>query len=121
MVYECNSSCHCKDWCQNRVVQKGVHVKLEVFQSRHKVISVLNSCFSDFHLAGTLFSSRSGLVCIWLQDAARNVQFCERSGLCRVGLCGLQSSFHVVHSSASMLEKSSMILKQIEGGRGDAP
>ncbi len=60
-------------------------------------------------------------MCVWLQDAARNVQFCEGPGLCRVGLCGLQSSFHVVLSSVSMLEKSSTILKQIEGGRGDAP
>ncbi|KAG0602145.1 hypothetical protein M758_11G162800 [Ceratodon purpureus] len=36
MVYECNSSCQCKDTCQNRVLQKGVHLKLEVFKSRHK-------------------------------------------------------------------------------------
>lgn len=36
MVYECNSSCQCKDSCQNRVLQKGVHLKLEVFKSRHK-------------------------------------------------------------------------------------
>lgn len=37
MVYECNSSCYCQDDCQNRVLQKGVQVKLEVFKSRHKV------------------------------------------------------------------------------------
>ncbi|XP_073391903.1 uncharacterized protein [Physcomitrium patens] len=36
MVYECNSSCLCREDCQNRVLQKGVRVKLEVFKSRHK-------------------------------------------------------------------------------------
>uniref|UniRef100_A0A7I4BQG6 Uncharacterized protein n=1 Tax=Physcomitrium patens TaxID=3218 RepID=A0A7I4BQG6_PHYPA len=36
MVYECNSSCQCKDPCRNRVLQKGVHLKLEVFISPHK-------------------------------------------------------------------------------------
>lgn len=36
MVYECNSSCQCKDSCRNRVLQKGVRLKLEVFKSRHK-------------------------------------------------------------------------------------
>ena len=60
MVYECNSSCHCKDWCPNRVVQKGVRVKLEVFKSRHKVFSHLNYCFSPFHLTGILFSQGQG-------------------------------------------------------------
>jgi hypothetical protein len=37
MVYECNSSCRCREDCENRILQKGVRVKLEVFKSRHKV------------------------------------------------------------------------------------
>jgi SET domain-containing protein len=36
MVYECNSSCRCQENCENRILQKGVRVKLEVFKSRHK-------------------------------------------------------------------------------------
>lgn len=56
MVYECNSSCQCKESCQNRVVQKGVCVKLEVFKSRHKVlvslISPLIGFLSQLHLVG---------------------------------------------------------------------
>jgi hypothetical protein len=43
MGYECNSSCHCNDACQNRVLQKGVHLKLEVFKSRHKVM--VSNCY----------------------------------------------------------------------------
>ncbi|KAJ3669568.1 hypothetical protein LUZ60_011518 [Juncus effusus] len=35
-MYECNSSCKCDASCQNRVVQNGVHVKLEVFRSKSK-------------------------------------------------------------------------------------
>ncbi|KAJ7520437.1 hypothetical protein O6H91_19G005900 [Diphasiastrum complanatum] len=36
LVYECNSSCNCRDSCVNRVLQKGVQVKLEVFKTSHK-------------------------------------------------------------------------------------
>eukprot|EP01018_Ginkgo_biloba_P021603 Gb_27710 [translate_table: standard] len=36
LVYECNSLCSCKKECQNRVLQKGVRVKLEVYKTRHK-------------------------------------------------------------------------------------
>lgn len=36
LVYECNSSCSCHEDCQNRVLQKGVRVKLEVYKTRHK-------------------------------------------------------------------------------------
>ncbi|KAL3680164.1 hypothetical protein R1sor_023120 [Riccia sorocarpa] len=36
LVYECNSSCHCHEACHNRVLQKGVNVKLEVFKTQHK-------------------------------------------------------------------------------------
>ena len=38
LVYECNSLCSCSELCQNRVLQKGVQVKLEVYKTRHKVI-----------------------------------------------------------------------------------
>lgn len=37
LVYECNSSCRCQQACQNRVLQKGVTVKLEVFRTLQKV------------------------------------------------------------------------------------
>lgn len=37
LVYECNLSCLCSKGCQNRVLQNGVHVKLEVYKTRHKV------------------------------------------------------------------------------------
>ncbi|KAJ7550851.1 hypothetical protein O6H91_07G121600 [Diphasiastrum complanatum] len=36
LVYECNSSCHCQEECTNRVLQKGVQVKLEIFKTCHK-------------------------------------------------------------------------------------
>ncbi|CAM6129157.1 unnamed protein product [Calypogeia fissa] len=36
LVYECNSSCRCQQTCQNRVLQKGVTVKLEVFKTMQK-------------------------------------------------------------------------------------
>ncbi|KAJ7542310.1 hypothetical protein O6H91_10G100800 [Diphasiastrum complanatum] len=36
LVYECNSSCHCQEECTNRVLQKGVQIKLEVFKTCHK-------------------------------------------------------------------------------------
>ncbi|MCO5564344.1 hypothetical protein L7F22_018004 [Adiantum nelumboides] len=36
LVYECNSICHCHESCHNRVLQKGVQVKLEVYKTRHK-------------------------------------------------------------------------------------
>ncbi|XP_078160844.1 histone-lysine N-methyltransferase SUVR5 isoform X3 [Carex rostrata] len=35
-VYECNSSCKCNASCQNRVLQKGIKVKLEVFMTISK-------------------------------------------------------------------------------------
>ncbi|KAH7446443.1 hypothetical protein KP509_01G055800 [Ceratopteris richardii] len=36
LVYECNSLCSCHESCQNRVLQKGVGVRLEVYKTRHK-------------------------------------------------------------------------------------
>uniref|UniRef100_A0A1D1XSB7 Histone-lysine N-methyltransferase SUVR5 n=1 Tax=Anthurium amnicola TaxID=1678845 RepID=A0A1D1XSB7_9ARAE len=36
LVYECNSLCSCDKTCQNRVLQNGVRVKLEVFTSEKK-------------------------------------------------------------------------------------
>ncbi|EFJ10199.1 hypothetical protein SELMODRAFT_128419 [Selaginella moellendorffii] len=36
LVYECNTSCMCSEECPNRVLQRGVNVKLEVFKTRHK-------------------------------------------------------------------------------------
>lgn len=36
LVYECNSMCKCDTTCQNRVLQKGVQVKLEVFRTEKK-------------------------------------------------------------------------------------
>ncbi|XP_020079995.1 histone-lysine N-methyltransferase SUVR5 isoform X2 [Ananas comosus] len=36
MVYECNSSCKCNAYCQNRVLQKGVQLKLEIFRTGKK-------------------------------------------------------------------------------------
>ncbi|MQL74569.1 hypothetical protein Taro_006931 [Colocasia esculenta] len=36
LVYECNSLCSCDKSCQNRVLQKGVQVKLEVFRTEKK-------------------------------------------------------------------------------------
>ncbi|XP_010429320.1 PREDICTED: histone-lysine N-methyltransferase SUVR5-like [Camelina sativa] len=35
-VYECNDFCGCSRTCQNRVLQNGVHVKLEVFRTESK-------------------------------------------------------------------------------------
>ncbi|XP_078441821.1 histone-lysine N-methyltransferase SUVR5 isoform X2 [Wolffia australiana] len=36
LVYECNSMCSCEKTCQNRVLQNGVQVKLEVFRTEKK-------------------------------------------------------------------------------------
>lgn len=36
LVYECNSSCSCDRTCQNRVLQNGVQVKLEVYKTKNK-------------------------------------------------------------------------------------
>lgn len=36
LVYECNYSCRCSRSCQNRVLQNGVQVKLEVFKTEKK-------------------------------------------------------------------------------------
>lgn len=36
LVYECNSLCKCGASCQNRILQRGVHVKLEIFKTEKK-------------------------------------------------------------------------------------
>ncbi|KAH9327214.1 hypothetical protein KI387_007392, partial [Taxus chinensis] len=36
LVYECNLMCSCQKECQNRVLQKGVQVKLEVYKTKQK-------------------------------------------------------------------------------------
>lgn len=36
LVYECNQMCSCNRTCQNRVLQNGIRVKLEVFKTEHK-------------------------------------------------------------------------------------
>ncbi|KAK9012183.1 hypothetical protein V6N11_040252 [Hibiscus sabdariffa] len=36
LVYECNRKCSCSRACPNRVLQKGVRVKLEVFRTENK-------------------------------------------------------------------------------------
>lgn len=36
LVYECNQNCSCNKYCQNRVLQNGVKVKLEVFKTEDK-------------------------------------------------------------------------------------
>ncbi|KHG14196.1 Histone-lysine N-methyltransferase SUVR5 -like protein [Gossypium arboreum] len=36
LVYECNHMCSCNKACPNRVLQKGVRVKLEVFKTENK-------------------------------------------------------------------------------------
>ncbi|KAI3785003.1 hypothetical protein L1987_44111 [Smallanthus sonchifolius] len=36
LVYECNMYCSCNKYCQNRVLQNGVRVKLEVFKTEGK-------------------------------------------------------------------------------------
>lgn len=35
-IYECNSKCRCKKGCHNRVVQNGLRVRLQVFQTETK-------------------------------------------------------------------------------------
>lgn len=37
LVYECNSMCKCDATCPNRVLQKGIQVKLEIFRTEKKV------------------------------------------------------------------------------------
>lgn len=40
-VYECNDMCRCGKTCRNRILQKGVQVKLEVFKTKEKVGTVV--------------------------------------------------------------------------------
>uniref|UniRef100_A0A8C9EYZ9 Pre-SET domain-containing protein n=1 Tax=Pavo cristatus TaxID=9049 RepID=A0A8C9EYZ9_PAVCR len=35
-LFECNAMCRCGDGCQNRVVQRGLQVRLEVFKTAKK-------------------------------------------------------------------------------------
>lgn len=56
MVYECNYSCRCSRSCQNRVLQNGVQVKLEVFKTEKKVLFFFSLFFSLFLV---IISSRS--------------------------------------------------------------
>ncbi|XP_057984317.1 histone-lysine N-methyltransferase SUVR5 isoform X2 [Hevea brasiliensis] len=36
LVYECNHMCRCSKNCPNRVLQKGIRVKLEIFKTKNK-------------------------------------------------------------------------------------
>lgn len=36
LLYECNSMCSCQKECRNRILQKGVQVKLEVYKTKDK-------------------------------------------------------------------------------------
>lgn len=38
LVYECNSMCNCDRACQNRILQNGVQIRLEIFRTEKKVI-----------------------------------------------------------------------------------
>ncbi|XP_063147676.1 histone-lysine N-methyltransferase SETMAR [Candoia aspera] len=35
-IFECNTMCHCGEMCQNRVVQRGLQLQLEVFKTTEK-------------------------------------------------------------------------------------
>lgn len=35
-MYECNQNCKCSRRCANRVVQNGLHVRLQLFKTKHK-------------------------------------------------------------------------------------
>ncbi|XP_054832211.1 histone-lysine N-methyltransferase SETMAR [Eublepharis macularius] len=35
-IFECNTMCHCGESCQNRVIQRGLQVRLEVFKTAKK-------------------------------------------------------------------------------------
>ncbi|XP_026441257.1 histone-lysine N-methyltransferase SUVR5-like [Papaver somniferum] len=39
-VYECNSMCGCDKNCRNKILQNGVKVKLEIFETEKKGLSV---------------------------------------------------------------------------------
>lgn len=39
-VYECNPMCRCSKSCQNRVLQNGLRVKLEIFKTEKKVVTL---------------------------------------------------------------------------------
>ena len=97
LVYECNSLCTCSELCQNRVLQKGVQVKLEVYKTRHKVIE------SPFILLSYRDSLPSQIFLLF--D-------------CRDGQWGLQSIFHGELLYANTLGKFLMILRRIEEARG---
>ena len=35
-IYECNSACRCPPTCRNRVVQRGISKRIEVFKTKYK-------------------------------------------------------------------------------------
>lgn len=46
LVYECNRRCCCSRACQNRVLQNGVQVRLEIFKTEKKVMTKIWVLFS---------------------------------------------------------------------------
>ena len=35
-LYECNSACHCDPTCRNRIVQRGIKARIQVYKTRYK-------------------------------------------------------------------------------------
>ncbi|MQM01774.1 hypothetical protein Taro_034532 [Colocasia esculenta] len=59
LIYECGSSCSCPMTCRNRVTQKGVRSRLEVFRSRETGWGVRSL---ELIRAGTFVCEYSGIV-----------------------------------------------------------
>lgn len=59
LIYECGRSCRCPPYCQNRVTQKGVNHRFEVFRSRETGWGVRSL---DSIRAGAFICEYSGIV-----------------------------------------------------------
>lgn len=59
LVYECNSMCKCDISCKNRVLQRGIQVKLQVFRTQLKGWAV---CAGEFIPRGTFVCEYIGVI-----------------------------------------------------------
>lgn len=77
LVYECNSSCKCDATCHNRVLQKGVQVKLEIFKTEKKGWAVR---------AGEAIA-RGTFVCEYVGEVLNDVEANKRGERCDSNGC----------------------------------
>ncbi|CAA6667280.1 unnamed protein product [Spirodela intermedia] len=68
LIYECNSKCSCDKTCQNRILQNGVQVKLEVFRTDKK----------GWAVRATEAISRGRFICEYIGEVLNDVEATRR-------------------------------------------